>query len=289
MSPRKKTKGTIKNKRNIQPKTIDDYLKDNIFPILSKEYITIELETCKEGNETQKYNYKVSNVNKREFTQDVPDYNEYSPLTMEALQEGINKLELKTPNSFIRLMLISGTDGLRIYELKNLMYEKNTNNKEKCGYGTPIYGTPIYEELIPMASGDAISTVPISQVETIQGNAESSVDLPIQNTVFPKPISYEDTVSDFVTRTMNNTDLETDEKNNMIEDKMLEVVLYLLENIDYTTEDLKNKWFDLLQQFKEIFIFDIYEKDINIHLICKIYSLVPMRIGPMIQPTKKNV
>ena len=257
MSSRKK-KGTRKNKRNIQPKTIDDYLKDNIFPILSKEYITIELETCEEGNETQKYNYKVSNVNKREFTQDVPDYNEYSPLTMETLQEGINEFNLKDPNYFIRLMLISGTDGLRIYELKNLMYEKNTNNKEKCGYGTPIY-----EELIPMASDDAISTVHISPVETIQGNAESSVDLPIQNTVIPKPISYEDTVSDFVTRTMNNTDLKLDEKNNMIEDKMLEVVLYLLENIDYTTEDLKNKWFDLLQQFKDIFLFGFYEKDIE--------------------------
>jgi len=259
-----KKKGN-KNTRKDTPipttKTIDDYLKDNIFPILSNEYITIKLETCKEGN--QKYNYKVSNVNKKAFTQGVPDYNEYSPLTMETLQEGINEFNLKDPNYFIRLMLISGTDGLRIYELKNLMYEKNTNNKEKCGYGTPIYGTPIYEELIPMASDDAISTVHISPVETIQGNAESSVDLPIQNTVIPKPISYEDTVSDFVTRTMNNTDLKSDEKNNMIEDKMLEVVLYLLENIDYTTEDLKNKWFDLLQQFKDIFLFGFYEKDIE--------------------------
>jgi len=49
----------------------------------------------------------------------------------------------------------------------------------------------------------------------------------------------------------------------MIEDKMLEVVLYLLENIDYTTEDLKIKWFDLLQQFKDIFLFGFYEKDIE--------------------------
>ena len=261
MSSRKRTKGTPnkntkKNKRNIQPKTIDDYLKDNIFPIRSNEYITIELETCEEGN--QKYNYKVSNINKKAFTQGVPDYNEYPTLTMEALQEGINKLELKTPNSFIRLMLISGTDGLKIYELKNLMYEKNTNNKEKCGYGMPIY---VYEEPIPMAFEDAISTVPISPVDTTQGKAESSSDLPTQNTL--KPISDEDTVSDFVTRTMENKDLKRDEKNNMIEDKMLEVVLYLLENIDYTTEDLKIKWFDLLQQFKDIFLFGFYEKDIE--------------------------
>jgi hypothetical protein len=143
MSSRKK-KGTRtnkggKNEINIQPKTIDDYLKDNIFPIQSKEYITIKLETCKEDTENPKYNYKVSSIKKHTFTKGEPDYSEYSPLTMEALQEGINEFNLKDPNYFIRLMLISGTDGLRIYELKNLMYEKNTNNKEKCGYGTPIY------------------------------------------------------------------------------------------------------------------------------------------------------
>jgi len=138
-------------------KTIDDYLEDNIFPILPNEYITIELETCIEGNENPIYNYKVSDVNKKAFTQEnKPDYSKYSQLKLETLQKGINEFNLKDPNSFIRLRLISGTDGLKIYKLENLMYEKDTDNKEKCGYGMPIY-----EELIPMASGDAISTVPI--------------------------------------------------------------------------------------------------------------------------------
>ena len=254
----KGNKNTRKNKPIPNTKNIDDYLHDSLFPISPNEYITITLETCNELNENPKYNYKVSSIKKHTFTQDVPDYNKYSSLTMEVLEKGIAELNLKDPNSFIRLMLISRGEELKIWKLDNQKYEANTNNKEKCGYGTPIY-----EELIPMASDDAISTVPISPVETIQGNAESSVDLPIQNTVIPKPISYEDTVSDFVTRTMNNTDLKPDEKNNMIEDKMLEVVLYLLENIDYTTEDLKNKWFDLLQQFKDIFLFGFYEKDIE--------------------------
>lgn len=188
MSSRKKNKGTPnkntrKNKPVIQLKTIDDYLKDNIFPILSNEYITIELETCKEGNETQKYNYKVSNVNKKAF-QDVPDYNEYPTLTMETLQEGINKLELKTPNSFIRLMLISGTDGLKIYKLDNQQYKPNTNNKEKCGYGTSIY-----EELIPMAY-DADSFVEPVVLEPIQNEGlvnEQQEQIVQQETILPEP------------------------------------------------------------------------------------------------------
>jgi len=255
---KKGNKGTRTNKGgNTQSNTIDDYLHDSLFPISHDEYITIELEMCKEDTENPKYNYKVSSIKKHTFTKGEPDYSEYSPLKLETLQKGINEFNLKDPNSFIRLRLISGTDGLKNYKLENLKYEKDTDNKEKCGYGTPIY-----EELIPMASGDAISTVPISPVETIQGNAESSVDLPIQNTVTPKPISYENTVSDFVNHTMNNMNLTPKERNNMIEDKMLEVVLYLLTKIDYT-KDLKEEWFGLLEQFKDIFLFEIYEKNFD--------------------------
>tara|TARA_B110000879_G_scaffold211013_1_gene302445 strand:+ start:3506 stop:5002 length:1497 start_codon:yes stop_codon:yes gene_type:complete len=174
---KKGNKNTRKNTPIPTTKTIDDYLKDNIFPIRSNEYITIELETCKEGNENPIYNYKVSDVNKKAFTQDVPDYNEYPTLTMETLQEGINKLELKTPNSFIRLMLISGNDGLKIWKLDNQQYKPNTNNFKKCGYGTPIY-----EELIPMAY-DADSFVeqvvlePTESREVIEEQPEQ-IDLP---------------------------------------------------------------------------------------------------------------
>ena len=62
MSSRKK-KGNTHNKtrtnkkKAVEPKTIDDHLNGNIFPIRSNEYITIELETCNEGNENPIYNY----------------------------------------------------------------------------------------------------------------------------------------------------------------------------------------------------------------------------------------
>jgi len=147
-------------------KTIDDYLEDNIFPILSNEYITIELETCIEGNENSKYNYKVSSIKKQTFTRGAPEYTEYPTLTMEELQNGIHnihKLNLKDPNSFIRLMIISGKEGLKIWKLDNQKYEANTNNKEKCGYGMPIYGMPIYEEIVPPVKKDLI-------LEDIEGN-----------------------------------------------------------------------------------------------------------------------
>lgn len=153
MSSHKNPKGN-KNTRKNKPvkftKTIDDYLNDPLFPILHNEYITIELETCSELKEIPKYNYKVSSIKKHRFTQDVPDYNEYPTLTMETLQEGINNLNLKDSNSFIRLMLISGDEGLKIWKLDNQKYKPNTNNKEKCGIGTSIY-----EEYIPIAFADS--------------------------------------------------------------------------------------------------------------------------------------
>ena len=159
----KGNKNTRKNKSVIPRKTIDDYLNDDdLFPISPNEYITITLETCSELKEIPKYNYKVSSIKKHRFTQDVPDYNEYPTLTMETLQEGINNLNLKDSNSFIRLMLISGDEGLKIWKLDNQKYETNTNNKEKCGYGTPIY-----EELIPIAY-DADSSIEPVVLQPIQ-------------------------------------------------------------------------------------------------------------------------
>ena len=182
MSSRKKSKGTKgnKNTRKNKPisntKNIDDYLHDSLFPISPNEYITITLETCSELKENPKYNYKVSSIKKHTFTQDIPDYNEYSSLTMEALQEGIKKLNLKDPNSFIRLMLISGNKGLKIWKLDNQKYETNTNNKEKCGYGTPIY-----EELIPIAFADSSIEPVVLQPIQNEGFVEEQqeqIDLP---------------------------------------------------------------------------------------------------------------
>ena len=155
MSSRKNPKGTNGNKKTRKhklisnSKNIDDYLHDSLFPISPNEYITITLEICSELNENPKYNYKVSSIKKHTFTQDIPDYNKYSSLTKEVLQEGIDKLNLKDPNSFIRLMLISRGEELKIWKLDNQKYEENTNNKEKCGYGTPIY-----EEIVPPVEKD---------------------------------------------------------------------------------------------------------------------------------------
>jgi len=155
MSSRKNPKGTNGNKKTRKhklisnSKNIDDYLHDSLFPISPNEYITITLEICSELKGNPKYNYKVSSIKKHTFTQDIPDYNKYSSLTMEALQEGIDKLNLKDPNSFIRLMLISRGEELKIWKLDNQKYEENTNNKEKCGYGTSIY-----EEIVPPVEKD---------------------------------------------------------------------------------------------------------------------------------------
>ena len=174
----KGNKNTRKNKSVIPRKTIDNYLNDDdLFPISLNEYITITLETCSELKEIPKYNYKVSSIKKHTFTQDVPDYNEYPTLTMETLQEGINNLNLKDSNSFIRLMLISGDEGLKIWKLDNQKYETNTNNKEKCGYGTPIY-----EELIPIAY-DADSSIEPVVLQPIQNEGfveeqQEQIDLP---------------------------------------------------------------------------------------------------------------
>ena len=142
-------KKTRKHKLISNSKNIDDYLHDSLFPISPNEYITITLEICSELKGNPKYNYKVSSIKKHTFTQDIPDYNKYSSLTKEVLQEGIDKLNLKDPNSFIRLMLISRGEELKIWKLDNQKYEENTNNKEKCGYGTPIY-----EEIVPPVEKD---------------------------------------------------------------------------------------------------------------------------------------
>ena len=92
----KGNKNTRKNKPISNTKNIDDYLHDRLFPISQNEYITITLEICSELKEpTPKYNYKVSSIKKHIFIQDVPDYNEYPTLTMEALQEGIILLQKK--------------------------------------------------------------------------------------------------------------------------------------------------------------------------------------------------
>jgi hypothetical protein len=155
MLSRKNPKGTNGNKKTRKhklisnSKNIDDYLHDSLFPISPNEYITITLEICSELKGNPKYNYKVSSIKKHTFTQDIPDYNKYSSLTKEVLQEGIEELNLKDPNSFIRLMLISRGEELKIWKLDNQKYEANTNNKEKCGYGTPIY-----EEIIPPVEKD---------------------------------------------------------------------------------------------------------------------------------------
>ena len=147
----KGNKNTRKNKPISNTKNIDDYLHDDLFPISPNEYITITLEICSELKGNPKYNYKVSSIKKHTFTQDVPDYNKYSSLTMKVLEKGIEELNLKDPNSFIRLMLISRGEELKIWKLDNQKYEANTNNKEKCGYGTPIY-----EEIIPPVEKDLI-------------------------------------------------------------------------------------------------------------------------------------
>ena len=207
----KGNKNTRKNKPIPNTKNIDDYLHDSLFPISPNEYITITLETCNELNENPKYNYKVSSIKKHTFTQDVPDYNEYSSLTMEALQEGINKLNLKDSNSFIRLMLISGDEGLKIWKLDNQKYETNTNNKEKCGYGTPIY-----EELIPIAY-DADSSIEPVVLQPIQNEGfveeqQEQIDLPDilvpDIEAKPEPIIEPEPISEVTDDIISEPDIE---------------------------------------------------------------------------------
>ena len=129
-------------------KTISEYLKDDLFPIENNQYVNIELETCMENG---KYNYKLSNIKKNDFREtDIPDHSQYPNLTIETLREGIQNLRLKEKTQYIRLIIISGDNGFKIFKIANLDQDLH-DNKIKCGYGTPIY-----TEIVPPVEKDLI-------------------------------------------------------------------------------------------------------------------------------------
>ena len=217
---RKRNKGNKGNKsRKSRPtqqreKSISDYLKDDLFPIHDNQYIKIEIETCLENG---RYNYKVSSIKKKDFNfPDIPEYNHYPSLTIDTLQEGINKLILKENTQFIRLMIISGDEGLKLYRLVNISQDLN-KNKDKCGKGTPIY-----TELIPIEYDDKTNNfIEINPEPIVSNSFGEEIQIPTQNTIDP-PQSI-----DYIPKPVNSI-LETED----MEYEMLSFTLDRLKRIN---------------------------------------------------------